>query len=66
MQFLHCVKKGRVEPKEIWMETIRKDMENLELSIDMIYARMKWKERIYYPALNSCDDDDATYTRVAR
>lgn len=35
------------------MATIRKKMKNLELSIDTVYNRMKWKEKNCNPKVNS-------------
>lgn len=52
-QFCHCIKKRRDMPIRTWMEAIRKDTRNLELSIDFVYDTMKWKERILNPNLNS-------------
>lgn len=39
MLFCHCIKRGHGRPKRTWTETIIKDTEKLELSIDMIYIR---------------------------
>lgn len=67
------MKKRWCRPKRIWMETTRKDMETLELSIDMIYASerkgsitptsTRWQQEGGGPG-GGGDDDDATYTRV--
>lgn len=35
------------------MTMIRKDMKILELSIDMVYNKMKWKKRIHNRNFNS-------------
>lgn len=48
----HCMKNGWGKSKRTWMKTIRKDMENLELSNDMVYDKIKWKEKIHNPDFN--------------
>ena len=53
MTFCQHIKRGRGRPKRTWIELIRKDIEKLELSIYMVYDKMKWKERIRNPDLNS-------------
>lgn len=52
MQMCHCMKNGWGRSKRTWMKTIRKDKENLELSNDMVYDKIKWKEKIYNPVFN--------------
>lgn len=34
------------------MKTIKKYMGNLEVSINIVYNRLKWKEKIYNPDFN--------------
>lgn len=46
------MKNGWGRSKRTWMKTIRKDMENLELSNDMVYDKIKWKEKIHNPDFN--------------
>lgn len=56
------------------MKTIRKNIEKLELNIDIVYDKMKWKERIHNPDLNSLrsqaddddDDDDNDYEMIKK
>lgn len=49
------------------MKTIKKYMGNLEVSINIVYNRLKWKEKIYNPDFNywkweGDNDDDWIYT----
>lgn len=51
--FYYYIKRGRGRPKKISFETIKKDMEELELSNYITYDKTKGKERIRIPDLNS-------------
>lgn len=53
MTFCHYIKRGCGRTKRTWTETIKKGIKQLELSIDMAYDKMKWKERICIHDLNS-------------
>lgn len=70
MQFCHCFKRGCGRLKGTQMKTIRKNIEKLELNIDIVYDKMKWKERIHNPDLNSlrsqADDDMMMMTMIMR
>lgn len=52
MSFCHSIKRGCYRPKRTWIETIKKDIEQWELTSDMAYDKINWKERICTPHLN--------------
>lgn len=63
MLFCHYIERGCGRPKGTWIETIRKDMDKLEHSVDMVYDNNVRKESVTLTSIlwYQADDDDIRY-----